>query len=185
MVHWFCLMSEIVFDGWMSYVGKMGQCNTTFDLKINLGHSDLYFIVQWFLLFFALQNILVLLAKRHSGEVRCPAAALIIYIFPTLGYYRAQLTTKNITKCTFDIRVFRNWIAVTYFFLIFINLKNNTIQFAAASCKEQPFWRGPIWSSVHIVLSDQESETWSYLTMPDKMVYDILSVKNKIASAFI
>ena len=41
----------------------------TFDLKINLGHSDRYFTVQWFL-FFALKNILVLLAKRDSGELR-------------------------------------------------------------------------------------------------------------------
>ena len=43
--------------------GKMSQCNTTFDLKINVGHSDLYFTVQRFLLFFALKNILVLFAK--------------------------------------------------------------------------------------------------------------------------
>ena len=37
----------------------MSQCNTTFALKIDLGHSDLYFTVQWFLFFFALKNILV------------------------------------------------------------------------------------------------------------------------------
>ena len=28
----------------------MSQCNTTFDLKIDLGHSDQYLMVQWFLL---------------------------------------------------------------------------------------------------------------------------------------
>ena len=28
----------------------MSQCDTTFDLKINVGHSDLYFMVQWFCL---------------------------------------------------------------------------------------------------------------------------------------
>ena len=37
----------------------------TFDLKINLGHSDLYFMVQWFLSFI------------FSGELRCPATAVI------------------------------------------------------------------------------------------------------------
>ena len=52
-----------VFDGWMSYFWKMSQCiymrymNTIlwdyesvwsmFDLKINVGHCDLYFMVQW------------------------------------------------------------------------------------------------------------------------------------------
>ena len=42
----------------------MSQCNMIFDRKINLGHSDLYFIVQWFLFFyFLLWNIVVLLAK--------------------------------------------------------------------------------------------------------------------------
>ena len=57
----------------------MSQCNMTFDLQINLGHSDLYFMVQWFVFFiFAPKNILVLLAKPDSGELRCPATALII-----------------------------------------------------------------------------------------------------------
>ena len=38
----------------------MSLCNTTFDLKINLGHSDLYFMVQWFLFFavFACQSMI-------------------------------------------------------------------------------------------------------------------------------
>ena len=35
----------------MSYFWKMSQYNLTFDLKMNLGHSDLYFMVQWFLFF--------------------------------------------------------------------------------------------------------------------------------------
>ena len=30
----------------MSYFWKMSQSNKTFDLKINLGHSDLYFMAQ-------------------------------------------------------------------------------------------------------------------------------------------
>ena len=55
----------------------MSQYNMTFDLKINLGRSDLYFTVQWFLLFFSLKDILVLLAKRDSDKLRCPATALI------------------------------------------------------------------------------------------------------------
>ena len=45
--------------------------------KINLGHNDLYFTVQWFLVYFALKSILVLLAKLNSGELSCPATALI------------------------------------------------------------------------------------------------------------
>ena len=46
IVQRFYLISLIVFDELMSYFWKMSQCNTTFDLKINLGHSDLYFVVQ-------------------------------------------------------------------------------------------------------------------------------------------
>ena len=30
----------------------MSQCNMTFDLKINLGHRDLYFTVQWYVFFY-------------------------------------------------------------------------------------------------------------------------------------
>ena len=37
---------------WMNVIlWKMSQCNMTVDLKINIGHSDLYFMVQWFLSF--------------------------------------------------------------------------------------------------------------------------------------
>ena len=32
----------------------MSQCNMTFDIEINLGHSDLYFMVQWFFCFYFL-----------------------------------------------------------------------------------------------------------------------------------
>ena len=49
----------------------MSQCNTAFDLKINLGP------VIFLLLCFALKNILVLLAMLNSGELRCPVTALI------------------------------------------------------------------------------------------------------------
>ena len=61
----------------------MDECHTfgkcVYDLKINLGHSDLYFIVQWFVFFyfFALKKILVLLVKLNSGELHCPTTALI------------------------------------------------------------------------------------------------------------
>ena len=40
---------------WMNVIRlKMSPCNTSFDLKIYLGHSDLYFTVQWFLFFHCL-----------------------------------------------------------------------------------------------------------------------------------
>ena len=51
----------------------MSQCNMTFDLKINLAHSDLYFSS----FSFCSEKILVVLAKPDSGELRCPATALI------------------------------------------------------------------------------------------------------------
>ena len=47
MVQWFCQWR--LFDLWTSYFGIMSQYDTTFDLKVNVGHCDLYFMVQWFL----------------------------------------------------------------------------------------------------------------------------------------
>ena len=38
-----------------------------------------YITIDFFLLFFALKNVLVLLAKPDSGELRCPATALIFF----------------------------------------------------------------------------------------------------------
>ena len=46
---WFCLIFWRLFDVWTLYFGIMSQYDTTFDLKINVGHCDLYFMVQWFL----------------------------------------------------------------------------------------------------------------------------------------
>ena len=36
------------FDVWTSLFGIRIQYDTTFDLKINVGHCDVYFMVQWF-----------------------------------------------------------------------------------------------------------------------------------------
>ena len=47
-----CLIFWRLFDVWTSYFGIMSPYDTTFDLKINVGHCDLYFKVQWFNLVF-------------------------------------------------------------------------------------------------------------------------------------
>ena len=43
-------LSWRLFDVWGSYFGIMSQYDPTFDLKINVGHCDLYFMVQCFCL---------------------------------------------------------------------------------------------------------------------------------------
>ena len=45
MVHQFCLISQRLFDGWVSYFQIMRQCDTKFDLKINIGEHGLYSMV--------------------------------------------------------------------------------------------------------------------------------------------
>ena len=49
MVQWFCLISWKLFDISTPDFGNMSQYGLMFDLKINVGHCDLYFMVQWFL----------------------------------------------------------------------------------------------------------------------------------------
>ena len=46
-----CLVSWRLFDVWTSLFWIMNQYDSTFDLKINVGHCDLYFMVKWFALF--------------------------------------------------------------------------------------------------------------------------------------
>ena len=46
-VQWFFLMSWRLFDACTSYFRSMNQYDTTFYLKINVGHCDLYFMIQW------------------------------------------------------------------------------------------------------------------------------------------
>ena len=66
----------------------MSQYGPMFDLKINVGHCDLF-------LMFALKNILVLLAKHDSGKLRCPATALIIVISHTPTMKTKQKKNKH------------------------------------------------------------------------------------------
>ena len=49
-VHWFCLISWRLFDVCTSYFEIMNRYDSTFYLKINVGHFDLYFMVQRFCL---------------------------------------------------------------------------------------------------------------------------------------
>ena len=69
----------------------MDECHTfekcVFDLKINLGHSDLYFLFT-----FALKNILVLLAMLNAGELCCPATALIQVVSMLQCFFRQNST---------------------------------------------------------------------------------------------
>ena len=46
----FCLISWRLFDVCTTYFGSMNQYDPAFDLKINVGHCDLYSMVQWFCL---------------------------------------------------------------------------------------------------------------------------------------
>ena len=47
-ISWFGLISWRLFDVWTSLFGIMNQYDPTFDLNINVGHCDIYFMVQWF-----------------------------------------------------------------------------------------------------------------------------------------
>ena len=44
------LISWRLFNVWTSYFGIISQYDMMFDLKINIGHCDIYFMVQWFCL---------------------------------------------------------------------------------------------------------------------------------------
>ena len=89
MVQRFCLISWSLLDCWMSYIRLMSRCDAMIDLIIDVGHSELYLIGQWFgslkssdvclLVCLCTQIILVFLAKHSSGELCCPATALILW----------------------------------------------------------------------------------------------------------
>ena len=68
----FFLISWLVFNGWTSFYWKMSQCNTSFDLKINLGNSDLYFTFQWIYLSIEVKwfcFLLLFCSKKHLGFI--------------------------------------------------------------------------------------------------------------------
>ena len=82
----------------------MSQCNTAFDLKINLGHIDQYHgPVIFLLLFFAQKNIFVLLAKLSSGELRYPPTALIIQYTFIIYLNISKIPENTCQWCKTDI----------------------------------------------------------------------------------
>ena len=51
MVQWFCPIFKIPFDIWTSYLQTMKCYDTVFDLNMNIGHYDLYFMSSDFALY--------------------------------------------------------------------------------------------------------------------------------------
>ena len=45
LVQWFCIISQRLFDGWVSYFRKKRQGDPNFDLKINLGQPIFHGLV--------------------------------------------------------------------------------------------------------------------------------------------
>ena len=96
-VQWFCLISWRLFDGWISNFW-MGQCYITFDLKLNVGHSNLDSTVQWFL-----PNILktiwwmnVILSNNESFDLKI-----------NIGQYDLYFTVQCF--CLISWRLFNGW----------------------------------------------------------------------------
>ena len=56
---------------------KIVQCVTEIEHMLPFGQCDPYFTVQWFFNFWCIKLILVLLVRHDSGELCCPATALI------------------------------------------------------------------------------------------------------------
>ena len=76
----------------------MSQCNTAFDLKINLGHSDLYFSrsSDCACFFFCSEKHFSVLAKRNSGELRCPALVCFLFYGPLTHFRSFRARSVNL-----------------------------------------------------------------------------------------
>ena len=98
----------------MSYFWKTSQCNTTFDLKINLGHSDLYLMVQWFLSFlFCSEKHFSFIGKAQFRRAVLSCDSSYCYCFAcspqNLTYVASQMCQKPtrplraLNHCTRDL----------------------------------------------------------------------------------
>ena len=87
--------------------GKMSQCNTTFDLKINLGHSNLYLMVQWFPSFiFCSEKHFSFIGKARfrRATLSCDSSYLTYYgnLFHHRSYENKSVldkTDRKLCKC--------------------------------------------------------------------------------------
>ena len=158
MVQWFVF----ICIWWMNVILlEMNQCNMAFDLKINLRHSDLYFTVQWLFFFYYFlhwKNILVSLAKLSSGELGCPATALILTF---IKVWTQWVTSKvNVMPEEWFIAVILRWMSEKLRFNmltirnVFGNLKIfQTLQIHQYVCTEMWF----SWLTI---------ETWGWRLTP-------------------
>ena len=58
MVHWFCLKSQILFDGWVSYFQIMRECDPNLDLKMNTGIWSTWTIFHGLVIFLNIFKII-------------------------------------------------------------------------------------------------------------------------------
>ena len=104
-------------DVWTSYFGSMGQYDPTFDLKINVGHCDRYFLVQWFCLYFEDWCMSIILQDYESArpniwpQTKCRSLWPIFYsplILPyilTSWYVNIKLRIMSQYDMTFDLKI--------------------------------------------------------------------------------
>ena len=93
------------FYGWMPYFVIMSQCDPTFDPKINVGHSDLCFMVQWFCIYI-LKTIWWMNVKLwhnysvwHNIWPKCRSQWPIFLGPVILSYFLKTLIYMNIVLC--------------------------------------------------------------------------------------
>ena len=103
------------------------SCDAMTDLMINVGHSDLYFMVhctsevQWFclLVFYASKHILVLLAKHNSGKICTVIPSLkMVEIADTGKVY--SYANQKFNKKHLGTRLFSEYLLPCFFKCLFV-----------------------------------------------------------------
>ena len=120
MVQWICLISWRLFDVWTSYFGIISQYDLTCELKINVGHCDLHFMVQWFLpyilktvwcmniLFRNYESIWLDVWPKNKCRSLWPIfndPVILPYILKTIWYMNINFGIMSQYDMTFDLKI--------------------------------------------------------------------------------
>ena len=115
IVEQFCLIAWRLFDVWTSSFGIMSWYNPMFDLKINVGHYELCFMVDWFYLISCMNIILldyesVWLAFDHKINVGHCDLYFVIHWFCLIAWRLFDVWTSYFGimswyNPTFDLKI--------------------------------------------------------------------------------
>ena len=128
MVHWFCLISQRLFDGWVSYFQIMRKCDPNLDLKINTDkYRSTWPVFHGLVILLNILKIVWLMNIINGIMDQCDTkidlikygSVILLYILKTIWWRNVGI----MDQCDTKIDIFKYmWVSDLYFMVHWVFL---------------------------------------------------------------